>query len=67
MTSFKEELDDDIKELHEFISENLDMNTMFEQKILLQHYWKSLQRGHKKQLQEQQSENLELSGGDYIG
>ena len=70
MTSFKDDLDEDVNELHEFLTEELDMKTMFEQKILLQHYWQSVQRGRKKQLENkrQQETDLNLDGDTgYIG
>jgi len=65
MTSFKEDLDEDVKNLHKFISEELEMKSLFEQRILLEHYWKSMQRGAKKQKKQlKERENLDLSHTD---
>lgn len=67
MASFKDELDENVQKTHEFLMEDLELDSFVEIEIVLKKYDQWLQQHKKEKMKEEANSPPEIEEGDYFG
>jgi len=67
MASFKDDLDENMQKTHEYLREELDLESFTELEILLKEYWKWLQKEKQAQAEQAVDDTPEIDNEDYFG